>query len=919
MLTLFQLASIIESSDDAITGVTLEGTILSWNSGAEKMYGYAASEVEGTSLSRLIPPDRQDEIAHIFERITRGEYIHHYETARVGKDSKQIEVSLTVLPLKDGSGRISGALIIGRDITEIKRAQKLLQQQAAAIKASMDGMAILNESGEFVYVNDAYVRIHLCQSPAELLGKKWESLYDEIELRSFKSEIMPALKEAGYWRGELIGKRCDGSSYPQEISLARIEGGGFVCVVRDITVRLRTVSELAQARDAALESVRLKAGFLANMSHEIRTPMNGIIGMIELLLNTALTGKQREFADAISSSADTLLSILNDILDFSKIEAGKLEFETVDFNLYSTVEGTSEILAARAEAKGIELASLVFSDVPTRLRGDPGRLRQVLTNLVGNAVKFTERGEVVVRVTKERETATHVVIRFTVSDTGIGIPVERHRHLFDAFTQVDSSTTRKYGGTGLGLAISRQLVELMGGQIGFESAPGVGSSFWFTAQFEKQRAQTAPASPVRADFDGVRVLIVDDNETNRTILHHQVTSWGMRSGSAGSGHEALALLRQAAATGDNYDLAILDMQMPEMDGLMLARVIKSDPLIADIKLVMLTSLSQRTDADLMRESGVVAWLTKPVKQSQLFDCLVATMNADHAPAPERLTGQHSGEQSEPRLSEQLRPASQVAHQSIRILLAEDKLINQKVALNQLQNLGYTADVASNGREAIEALEKKSYDLVLMDCQMPEVDGYEATAEIRRREGASRHTIIVAMTAHAMEGDREKCLAVGMDGYISKPVKSEALDAVLKRWGASLERKPEAVDATATARPSVEDVMDANVLARFRRLERDGRSGSVRELIELFISDASPLLDGLRAAAAEDNTPVLQEAAHGLKGCCAVLGIRRMAALCEELEEQGSGMTTLQVIAIVSQLEREFERIQHALEGERARN
>jgi PAS domain S-box-containing protein len=918
MLTLFQMASLVESSDDAITSVTLEGTLLSWNSGAEKMYGYAADEIEGASLSLLLPPDRKDELPYLLERIKQGEYIHHYETARLRKDGAQLDVSLTVLPLKDSSGGISGGLIIGRDITENKRAQKLLQQQAAAMEASMDGIAILNESGEFIHVNDAYARIHACRTSEELLSKKWECLYDEAESRKLKLGVIPALKEAGHWLGEMTGKRCDGSSYPQEISLARIEGGGFVWVVRDITRRKQIESELAEARDAALESVRMKAGFLANMSHEIRTPMNGIIGMIGLLLNTPLSGRQREFAEAVSSSADTLLSIINDILDFSKIEAGKLKFETVDFNLYGTVEGTSEILAERAEAKGIELASLVLSDVPTRLRGDPGRLRQVLTNLVGNAVKFTERGEVVVTVTKESETVTHVRIRFTVSDTGIGIPEERQRHLFEAFTQVDDSTTRKYGGTGLGLAISKQLVELMGGEIGFKSTPGEGSAFWFTAQFEKQGAQVASALPGKADLGGVRVLIVDDNETNRKILHHQVTSWGMRSDSAGGGHEALALLRQAAAVGDHYDLAILDMQMPEMDGLMLARVITSDPLIADTKLVMLTSLSQRTDADLMREAGVAAWLTKPVKQSHLFDCLAATMDAGLTPSPETTQGQSPNEHSKPHAPEQLPPTSQDDQRGMRILLAEDKLINQKVALHQLRTLGYTADVVTNGREALKALEKNSYDLVLMDCQMPEMDGYRATTELRRREGSSKHTIVVAMTAHVMEGDYAKCMAAGMDDYISKPVNPEVLDAVLRRWSANLEGGAQGVETGATAQVSVADIIGAKVLASFRGLEESGRRGAVKELIEVFIGDAVPLLDSLREAVAQGNAALLEEAAHGLKGCSAVLQIRKMVALCEELEHHGGSMTAAQARAILSQVEREFGRVERALEGERAR-
>ncbi len=836
--------------------------------------------------------------------LTTGQAVLNREEYYLDAQGGQRWMLTSKLPLRDEQGRIIGLVGIGRDITERRRAEEKLRLLSRAVEQSPASIIITDPQGCIEYVNPKFSEVS-GYTLEEVQGKTPRILKSDRTAPEVYVRLWQTITSGRVWQGEFCNRRKNGSLFWEAASISAVTDATglvthFVGVKEDITEMKRAEEELRRAKEAAEAASRAKSEFLANMSHEIRTPMNGVIGMTGLLLDTELADEQREYAETIRHSGETLLALLNDVLDFSKIEAGRMDLEILDFDLRAVVEDTAEILALRAQQKGLELICFIDPPVPALLQGDPGRLRQILTNLAGNAIKFTATGEVSIRVSLEADSPDQTTLRFDVDDTGIGIASDQLGRLFTPFTQVETSTTRRFGGTGLGLSISKRLVEMMGGSIGVESCEGRGSKFWFKAVFGRPSVPAQLAWKPAAGIAGKRALVVDDNATNRRLLTVLLKAWGCDFEEAAAGHDALEKLHAARTAGKPFDLALLDMHMPEMDGEELGRRIKADPALADLPLVLLTSLSERGHSERLRQIGFAGCLTKPLKQAQLYQCIALVLAHEQVLPEERPKHFVTG---------QILPAT--SQRKCRILLAEDNVTNQKVALRILEKLGYRADAVANGREVIRALETIPYSLVLMDCQMPEMDGYEATRVIR--DAASRvrsHDIpVIAMTAYAMQGDREKCLAAGMNDYIAKPVQPGELAETLARW--LIGGEPDSIPAAPATSPipdTAKEIFDEADL--LRRLSGDVEV--VRSISGVFVEEAARNIASLQNALETSDVETASHLAHSIKGSSANLGARALRETAGNMEKLLQSGNLTQTSDLLPQLIERFAALKRAM-------
>ena len=794
------MRAMLEIAFDAFVEVDSEGIIREWNSRAERIFGWSRVEAIGQPSHIIVPERRRHAYEFDVQKfLTPGNeqlLAKPIPMRGIHRDGREFPAELAISPVRRADG--CGLIAFVRDLSEHRRLENAVREGAeyrAILNSIEDGYSEVDLNGKYLFVNDAYCRM-FNRTREEVFGESYKEFFD-AERMTLIRKVFQTVYETGNPVNAYELEYKPGRFVEMSISLKRNEKGnpvGFLVVTREVTPRKLFERELAQAIQVAQAATRAKSEFLANMSHEIRTPMNGVIGMTGLLLDTDLNAEQREYAEMVRKSGEALLTVINDILDFSKIEAGKLEMESYPFDLRLVTEEVAEMLAPQAEEKHTDVVLEYPSGTPRQFIGDAGRIRQVLTNLVGNAIKFAPNGNIVIAVECENHTQEDASMRVTVTDTGIGIPPEKVDSLWQKFSQADTSTTRKYGGTGLGLAISKQLIELMRGSIGCESQVGVGSKFWFKLRMPHD-TQIHPDPIPALDLSGLRVLIVDDNEINRRVVHEQITSWGMRNGSYATAEAAFDAVKSAQASGDPYHFVISDYQMPNVDGAMLASMIKSDPSVRDTVFVMLTSVGHRSELRGLEGSSVDACLVKPVRQSHLMNALTTLWSAKlHSGFANKSPSNY--EESIAALNSTLAQLAET--RPLRALVVEDNVVNQVVATRMLARLRIRSDVAANGREALEMLSVLPYDVVFMDCQMPEIDGYQATTELRRREGPNRKVTVIAMTAEAIAGCREQCLDAGMDEYITKPVKLAELTNALVKWA---EKQSPSVLVEAEADPS----------------------------------------------------------------------------------------------------------------------
>jgi PAS domain S-box-containing protein len=896
--------SLVEINPTAIVTVGRDGNVTSWNLAAEELFGYSRNEAIGRNLDDLVVGGDLRREAVRYEQVLRAGRFHTV-TQRARRDGTVADVELIVVPVIE-EGEPTGYLVIYHDISQLQR-QK--QYYESLLEVSPTAIVTVDPGHKVTSWNPAAEKL-FGYSRQEAIGRDVDSLVANTEAAHREAvQVNRQIMEAGQVRLITRRTRKDGSLVDVDVRAAPIRVGGQMV---GLYALYHDISDLQRAREQAEAATQAKSAFLAMMSHEIRTPMNAVIGMTGLLLDTDLTPEQRSYAEVIRSSGEALMAVIDGILDFSKIEAGRLELESRPFDLRSCVESALELVAASASGKGLDLAYLFDQGLPGAIVGDETRLRQILINLLNNAIKFTDTGEVVVSVDREAlesgegETARECKLHFAVRDSGIGIPQDRLSRLFEAFSQVDASTTRQYGGTGLGLAISKRLSELMGGTIWAESQVGEGSAFHFTIQAEQAPA-LAPAHEhgVPPQLHSRRVLVVDDNATNRHILVRQAESWGILARDTASPTQALEWIRR----GDPFDLAILDMQMPEMDGVTLAEEIRRYRGARELPLVMLTSLGSW--GELRGGVEFAASLTKPIKPSQLYDTLMSVFGA--TPAGVQAPVAREG------------PVEQLAERMpLRILVAEDNVVNQQLALLLLKKLGYRADVTADGRETLQALEREPYDVVLMDVQMPTMDGLEATRSIRQRWPEGRRPHVIAATANAMQEEREACLAAGMDDYLSKPIRMKDLAAALRRCRPRVAPRPPAgareagVGAQAppehepSGQPRSAGVLNPPALERLMQTIGDDR-GLLAALVDTFLNDVPRLIDGARQGLQQGRADEVRRAAHTLKSNGATFGATRLSELSRELEALARSETLEGTTDLLARIEGEFESVKTALE------
>ena len=777
------------------------------------------------------------------------------------------------------------------DITGQKKAALEMERQKQFFQALFEhspvAIVVLDPQLEVISCNSAFEKLFLYKQE-EVIGCNLDELVSPPGQLAEMNRISREVLGGGAVHHLARRRRRDGELVDVELFGVPIIAQGEMIGVLGL---YHDISELTEARRVAEAADRAKSDFLANISHEIRTPMNGVIGMLDLLKDTELDAEQQDYVSMASLSAESLLRLINEILDFSKIEAGQLDLELIRFDLRTTVEDVAQSMAGRAESRGIELSCLIHHEIPTDLLGDPGRLRQILVNLIGNAVKFTHEGEVLVEVSIDSEADRELLLRFSVTDSGIGIPQDRIEDLFKRFSQVDSSTTRKYGGTGLGLAISKHLVELMGGKIGVESRKGAGSTFWFTAEFSRVVNGAAAAHWDDVNIQGARILIVDDNAMNRNILHRMLENFGCLAHSVASGFDALPALHMAAQTDRQFDLILLDMQMPEIDGEQTLQEVRGHSVGQNIPVIVLTSMGRRGDVRRLRELGCEGYLLKPVRQQQLYLAITAVLGQPKADAvaPKDLVTRHT-------IKEQRR-------RQLRVLLAEDNPVNQKLALVLLQKHGYPADAVNNGKEAVEAAQATTYNLILMDIQMPEMDGLEATRYLRSLGGRFESLPIIAMTAHALSIDRERGLEAGMNDFILKPINQKEFVDKLDRWVL--------VSSEEAGAAGYVPIDLESVLPRFMN-----NNELFIQLLEVFIREVEQNIDVVEEAWKTADHAAVFEIAHYFKGMSANFNARRFTALSEEMEMQARSGDLSGVPGLIEGMRTELKHIIKMLENQR---